>query len=176
LVLELIFEIMIRPSGYNQLLRSEKAYRPSTALYISPMYVVGEALALILYIPEIICLKYTTEVCLIDGSAGTLRLVGASAKALLGPTLVDVLLGRLVVGLVALRLFGVVRHWKRMIIRQTFNPIERQGIEKWVIPYDPELRKQREKKRLLEKKKDVSRMRKQTLFRFGKNCLLHTNT
>jgi len=41
--------------------------------------------------------------------------------------------------LTALRLFGLIRHWKQMFINNTFRPSERQGIEKWLIPRGKDL-------------------------------------
>ena len=157
LILELIFEIMIRPKDYWQLIRSDKAYKPSTARYINQLYVVGEAIALVTYIPEIVCIKNTTEVCLGSGFFGRFTLEHASAAAVLGPTRLNSLLGRIVLGSMALRFFGVIRHWKQMLINQTFCPTKREGIEKWVIPYDPnsDLQKRRRRRRRIEKKEDV---------------------
>ena len=156
LVLELIVEVMIRPSNYRDLIRSKKAYRPSTARYISAGFLFGEILALVLYLPEVICLNNTTDACLTDGIFGRFMLVKASAFAVIGPTILDSILGRLMMGTVSLRLFGVVRHWQHMLIQQTFHPTQRQGIEKWIIPYDPSnySRKQLRRRIRIEKQGD----------------------
>ena len=156
LILELIFEIMIRPKDYWQLIRSDKAYRPSTARYINQLYVVGEAIALITYIPEIACINKTTDVCLSRGFFEKFTLIQASASAVLGPTQADSLFGRIVMGSMALRFFGVIRHWKQMLINQTFRPTKREGIEKWVIPYDPNNDLQKRTRRRIEQNEDVS--------------------
>lgn len=154
LILELIFEIMIRPKDYWQLIRSDKAYRPSTARYINQLYVVGEAIALITYIPEIACINKTTDVCLSRGFFEKFTLIQASASAVLGPTQADSLFGRIVMGSMALRFFGVIRHWKQMLINQTFRPTKREGIEKWVIPYDPNNDLQKRTRRRIEQNED----------------------
>eukprot|EP00531_Pseudo-nitzschia_arenysensis_P017663 CAMPEP_0116121408 /NCGR_PEP_ID=MMETSP0329-20121206/3682_1 /TAXON_ID=697910 /ORGANISM="Pseudo-nitzschia arenysensis, Strain B593" /LENGTH=1270 /DNA_ID=CAMNT_0003615221 /DNA_START=74 /DNA_END=3886 /DNA_ORIENTATION=+ len=159
LVLELTFEVLIRPKNYHELLESEKAYRPSTARYINSRYVFGETLALVLYIPELICFrKEASDVCLAKGDAGQLLLVNASIAAVLGPTKFDSLRGRLLMGSMAFRLFGVIRRWQHMLIQQIVRPTTRQGLEKWVIPFDPgrTMRKRRRKrlKRLQDMKED----------------------
>lgn len=56
-------------------------------------------------------------------------------KAVLGPTTKASVLGRFFTGLMVLRFFGVIRHWKQMKIRQTHHPTKREGLEKW-IPFD----------------------------------------
>ena len=157
LLLELIFEILIRPNDYKQLMKSDKAFWPSTARYINTMYVVGEAFALLTYVPEIICLSETLDVCLTRHNfIGSLTLVKASGDAVLGPTRFDSIMGRVVLGSMAFRFFGVIRHWKQMLINQTYHPVERQGIEKWVIPYDPNNTRQKRRRRRIENKEDVS--------------------
>ncbi|VEU33814.1 unnamed protein product [Pseudo-nitzschia multistriata] len=154
LVLELVFEVLIRPKDYKQLIESDKAFRPSTARYIHKFYIVGEAIALVTYIPEIFCLNYTTDVCGVIFPDGRFALPEASADAVLGPTRRDSIVGRLVMGLMGFRFFGVIRHWKQMLINQTFQPAERQGIEKWIIPYDPSNRRMRMRRRKMDKKED----------------------
>ena len=148
LVIELIFEVLIRPSDYGRLVQSDKAYTPSTARFISQMYIIGEAVALATFIPEIGCLQDTYNVCSNRSLFGPLNQVRATVLAVLGPSSFKSLYGRFFMGLMALRFFGVVRHWKQMLINQTFHPTKREGLEKWVIPYDP--------KRWGNKKLDVS--------------------
>lgn len=155
LVLELVFEVLIRPKNYMELMTSEKAYRPSTARHINRMFIFGETLALLLYIPEIVCLsKEYDETCLAKGPAGRLLLVNASAAAVLGPTPLQSLVGRLVLGSMAFRLFGVVRHWQHMLIQQTFRPVPREGLEKWIIPFDPASRLRKLKRKKEDKHQD----------------------
>ncbi len=157
LVLELVFEVLIRPKNYKELLASEKAYRPSTARYINSRYVLGESLALLLYIPELVCFgKEANDVCLPKGDAGQLLLINASISAVLGPTKIESLIGRLTMGSIAFRFFGVVRHWQHMLIQQTFRPTKREGLEKWVIPFDPERKmRKRWRKQMQNSKQDA---------------------
>ena len=152
--MELVFEVLIRPANYKRLMKSEKAFRPSTARHINSMFVAGETLALLLYIPDIICIDQQYEsVCIKNGTFDRLTLAKASATAILGPTIFDSVMGRLVLGSVALRFFGVVRHWQHMLIQQTFCPIPREGLEKWIIPFDPARRLEKRRRRRLKHKK-----------------------
>jgi hypothetical protein len=148
LLIELIFEVLIRPSDYGRLVQSDKAYTPSTARYINQMYIIGEAVALATFLPEIGCLQDSNNVCANRSFFGPVTQVTATVLAVLGPTQIKSVYGRLFMGLMALRFFGVIRHWKQMLINQTFHPTKREGLEKWVIPYDP--------KRWGNKKLDVS--------------------
>lgn len=52
LVLELLFQVFIRPYNYAELLKGSQAYNPSTALYINRFHLCFEALALALVIPD----------------------------------------------------------------------------------------------------------------------------
>lgn len=148
LLIELVFEVLIRPSDYGRLIQSDKAYTPSTARYINNMYIIGEVVALATFVPEIACIRATGNICSNRSIFGPFTQVKASVLAILGPTRIESIYGRLFMGLMALRFFGVIRHWKQMLINQTFHPTRREGLEKWVIPYDP--------KRWGNKKLDVS--------------------
>ncbi|KAG7349730.1 adenylate cyclase family protein [Nitzschia inconspicua] len=154
LALELIFEIMIRPSNYYQLIRSDKAFAPSTARYISNFHLVFESLALLTYIPEFACIG-DPESCTRKAFFSRVK---ASADAILGPTHGDAAWGRLILGLTSLRFFGVIRHWKQMWINNTFHPTKREGIEKWLFPrekdYHESARPHPIRSRLLSKKRD----------------------
>ena len=162
LVVELIFEVLIRPADYHQLIRSDKAYRPSTARYINSIYLAGEIFALILYIPEMICF-YEPDFCIANPWLLTLMLTRAAVNSVIGPTLMITLYGQLVLGLMAFRLFGVIRHWQRMLIQEIFNPTQQQGIEKWFISREMVLQRQRRK--LMKKKQDVSLERRARCFK-----------
>lgn len=129
LVLELIFEAVIRPSNYSALIESDKAFAPSTARYINRFHLFFEMLALLTYVPEFSCVA--TSVCTRNEYFSR---VSASWKAVLGPTHGDSALGRLLMGLTSLRFFGVIRHWKQMWISSTFKAGRRYGIEKWLFP------------------------------------------
>jgi hypothetical protein len=128
LVLELVFEVIIRPANYFQLVDSEKAFAPSTARYINRFHLVFEAMALISYVGEFQC---TVEgAC----SRGSFDLVSSAVDAVFGPSRGDAARGRFRMGLISLRFFGAVRHWKQMWINNTFQSAKREGIEKWLFP------------------------------------------
>lgn len=133
LVLELIFEVIIRPGNYFQLVESDKAFAPSTARYISRFHLVFEALALATFIPSFRC----TDEGGCEG--GYFNLVLASAAAVRGPTHADAANGRFLLGLTSLRFFGVIRHWKQMWINNTFQATKREGIERWLFPRERSL-------------------------------------
>lgn len=115
--MELIFEWLIRPSNYyGQLMKSEKAFAPSTARYINGFHLVTETVALALFIPEFDCL--TTKVC---GKRIFFSGVDAALSAIYGPTRARAALGRLCIGLTSLRSVGLVRRWKIMWVQKTFE-------------------------------------------------------
>lgn len=156
LVLELVVELMIRPNIYYQLIKSDKAFAPSTARYISNFHLFFEFLALVTYIPEFQCAG-GPESCTRES---LLSRVKASGNAILGPKHGDAAWGRFILGLSSLRFFGVIRHWKQMWINNTFQPTKREGIEKWLFPREKEyfetVRGRSLRNRLLAKKRDVS--------------------
>lgn len=116
LALELIFEWLIRPSNYYLLTLSEKAYAPSSARYINGFHLVSESIALLMFIPEFDCLS--TKVC---GKRIFFSGVDAALNAVYGPTRARGAFGRLCIGLISLRIIGLVRHWKIMWINRTFR-------------------------------------------------------
>jgi hypothetical protein len=116
LALELIFEWLIRPPNYAQLVASDKAFAPSTARHINAFHLICETIALALFIPEFDCLG--THVC---GKRIAFSGVNAALSAVTGPTKGKSALGALVIGLNALRIFGLLRHWKTMWINRTFS-------------------------------------------------------
>lgn len=116
LVLELVLEWLIRSRQYFDLIASDKAYAPSTARNINAFHLAFEFIALALFIPEFLCV-FTGE-C---GRRILFSSVGASVSAILGPNRWDAAFGRLVIGLRTLRIFGLVRHWKKMWINNTFR-------------------------------------------------------
>ena len=125
LFIELILETLIRPSNYSALMTSDKAFAPSTARHISTFHLFFEGIALATFIPEFRCgldeahCSQNTNFSKISGSL----------HAIVGPTRMDIALGRLSLGITALRFFGVVRHWKQMFISKTFRRSEREEIE-----------------------------------------------
>jgi hypothetical protein len=121
LAAELLLEWAIRPPDYSTLIHSEKAFAPSTARNINGFHLFFEALSLAVFIPNFICLfkRACSESVPFSG-------LWASIHSVTGPTLWDACLGRLTIGLRALRMFSMVRHWKKMRINNTF----RDGVHK----------------------------------------------
>lgn len=116
LALELLLEWMVRPPDYSALIRSEKAYAPSTSRNINSFHLFFESLSLASSIPGFICLR--------DDSCSQLRPftgLWASICALIGPTTSDACLGRFYIGIRSLRMFALVRHWKIMRLNRSFS-------------------------------------------------------
>jgi hypothetical protein len=144
---------MIRPNNYYQLIKSDKAFAPSTARHSNNFHLFFEFLALLTYIPEFQC----------AGDPGSctrgavLSRVKASTDAIVGPTHGDAAWGRFILGLSSLRFFGVIRHWKQMWINNTFHPTKREGIEKWLFPREKEYSETMRGRLVgMPKKRDVS--------------------
>lgn len=130
LVLELIFEVIIRPPRYSELIQSDRAFAPSTARYINRFHLIFEGIALITYVPNFACLS-ADDICWRESRFSR---VMASMDAIVGETHAQSAKGRFFLGLTVLRLFGLIRHWKQMFINNTFQSVKREGIEKWLIP------------------------------------------
>eukprot|EP00934_Nitzschia_sp_Nitz4_P008652 Nitzschia sp. Nitz4//scaffold11_size288233//230845//235511//NITZ4_000808-RA/size288233-snap-gene-0.61-mRNA-1//-1//CDS//3329534176//8642//frame0 len=134
LVLELLFEILIRPTSYFDLIRSDRAYAPSTARHINTFHIFFETLALLTYVPEFACITgESDDVCDRDQ---TFSRVQASIDSVLGDSRAHRARAKFFLGLTALRLFGLVRHWKWMFLNSTFKRVKREGLEKLLIPLD----------------------------------------
>jgi hypothetical protein len=116
LVLELLFEVYIRPPDYFSLIKSEKAYIQSTARHISNFHVLTELFALGLFVPEFVCLFSSTP-C---GDSNAMSLTASCIKALYGPDRLQAFFGQAFLCLVRLRLFGLVRHWEKMWVNNIF--------------------------------------------------------
>lgn len=116
LVLELVFQVLIRPADYQDILHTEKAFLPSTARHINSFHLFYEALALILFFPHVICTLSTTCV---DGPF--LNRAKSPLLALTSASRFEAALGRLDLSLTILRAFGLIRHWKQMWIRSAFE-------------------------------------------------------
>jgi hypothetical protein len=115
LALELCFEALVRPDGYFKLIESERAFAPSTARFISRFHLVSECVALLLFIPEFRCIP--------DGNCGDalpFSLLEASLASVIGPTRFMAFMGHLCFGLLRLRVFSLVRHWKKMQITHLY--------------------------------------------------------
>ena len=116
LVIELIFEVFIRPDDFGELIISDKAFTPTTVRFISFLHLAVEFISLIFFVPEFVCL-FTDEEC--DGRPRFSFL----NSSLLGITSTDralVLAGKAFFACIRLRVFGLVRHWKNMWIKRTF--------------------------------------------------------
>jgi hypothetical protein len=116
LALELIFEYLVRPPDYPDLIESDQAYAPSTARNINIFHLFFESVALMLFIPELNCL-FDPGSC---GRSVPWSGLWASLHAVDGSDSSRAAAGRLCLGLTSLRLFGLVRHWKQMWINNTF--------------------------------------------------------
>lgn len=166
LALELLLEVLIRPKGYSLLMESDKAFAPSTARHISTFHILFEGLALATFVPELWCLLDTDDICTGEMWYSRLR---ASTDAVLGEDTGAVANGRFLMGLTALRFFGVVRHWKQMWINNTFQASDQERIARnqlpattWISATDsiasaPTLQKKLQRRRERRKRKsDVS--------------------
>ena len=134
LALELLFEVIIRPKNYSELIASEKAFAPSVARHINRFHLIFEFLALLTFIPEFNCL--------VHGGMGMCDRIShfdrvqASMDAVLGRSNAAAARGHFLLSITALRFFGVVRHWKQMWINNTFQPTKREGVQKWLFRQD----------------------------------------
>lgn len=117
LFLELAMEVFIRPTGYYKLIRSEKAYLPSTVRYISRFHLITEMISLIFFVPEFLCLFSSTKSC---GDKIGFSLANASLMSLYGPGRLEAFYGTAFICIMRLRIFGLVRHWCKMWINNTF--------------------------------------------------------
>lgn len=132
LVLELVFETFVRPDGYQSLLMSEKAYAPSTARFINRFHLFGEVVSITTFVPEFVCVLSPTYQC---GDRFKVSLFNALFMKILGPTRMQVFYGLAFLALVRLRVFGLVRHWKKMWLKHhTFPTIQSTGIRAIVEP------------------------------------------
>jgi hypothetical protein len=128
LVIELFCEIFVRPEGYQIMLFSEKAYAPSTAQFINRFHLFGEMIALLTFVPEFICLFSQYE-C---SDRPKFSIFNALYMQILGPTRLNTFYGRAFLALVRLRVFGLVRHWKKMWIHNTFITMTPTGMKAMV--------------------------------------------
>jgi hypothetical protein len=117
LCLELIFEVFIRPDGYHKLIRSDKAFTPTTVRYISALHLLVEFFSLACFVPEFLCLFQNQTTC--DGRP-VFSFLHSTMLALTGPDRSRALAGRTFYAIMRLRVFGLVRHWKNMWINAKF--------------------------------------------------------
>jgi hypothetical protein len=130
LVVELVFEVFIRPDRYRKLIRSDKAYTPTTVRYISGIHLIVEFISLAFFVPEFLCLFQPTLTC--DGRP-VWGFMNATMLAVTGFSTSQALAGRAIYACIRLRVFGLVRHWKNMWINRTFLKHGRQGQQQLTI-------------------------------------------
>ena len=116
LVLELFFEVFIRPDGYHDLVESDKAFAPTTVRFLSSLHLAVEFVSLVFFVPEFQCL-FIDEVC--DGRP-RFSFLNAALLSITGPDRRYALAGRAFFAVVRLRVFVLVRHWKNMWVSRTF--------------------------------------------------------
>jgi len=109
-------EVFIRPSGYYALIRSEKAYLPSTVRYISTFHLVSEMISLIFFIPEFSCV-FRSNSC---RERNRFSLANACLMSLYGPDRLHAFYGYAFITMLRLRIFALVRHWTSMWINNSF--------------------------------------------------------
>jgi len=150
LVLELTFEVFIRPDGFQNLIISDRAYAPTTVLFINSFHLIVESVSLLIFIPEWYCLISTYE-C---DDRLKFSFYNAILMSAIGPTRLESLYGRAFLALIRLRVFGSVRHWKNMWITNTFINMKWRttptGVMSILIPQQRSSRFT-ERKSLLEK-------------------------
>lgn len=115
-MVELVCEFIIRPYSYFSLIKSDKAFSPSTARHINRFHLICEVAALLMFLPQTIHVLLGKENVLPFFSRVTVAI-----WAINGSNSVYAVLGRLSIGLTFLRTFGLVRHWKQMWINHTFD-------------------------------------------------------
>lgn len=130
LLLELLFEVFIRPDGYRKLIRSDKAFTPTTVRYISGLHLFVEFISLVIFVPEFLCLFDVSDMTC-DGRI-TFSFLNSTLLAITGPSRRQALAGRALHACVRLRVFSLVRHWKNMWINRTFLRRQKKKMEEYV--------------------------------------------
>lgn len=114
LVLELLLEFYRRPYDYFDLVRSPKSYAPSTRRFIGNFHFVLETFALILFLPEFLCI-FTNENCSDDLRFG---LLWSIRKLEYGESVYDFIRGSLAISFARIRSMGLLRHLCNRFLRQ----------------------------------------------------------
>lgn len=116
LLLELIFEVSIRPKHFRQLLEKEEAYSPRTVRHINRFHLAFEFIALLSVIPDFLPLfLHKRMICLSFTQAAIAASQGASTGKFI--------LGHLYFLLLHLRLFGLIRHKRNHWIQPHIDEI-----------------------------------------------------
>jgi len=117
LILELLFEGLIRPKDYDELRVSDRAFSPSTARNINTFHLCFESVALLLFLPNFPCL-FNQEMCgddiFFSGVYGAIHAITSDRGS-------EQAFGRFILGLTFLRVFSLVRHWKQMWLSHVFE-------------------------------------------------------
>jgi hypothetical protein len=116
LVFELILECIIRPHNYWELVRTERAFNPTTARYMNFFHIFFETASLMLFLPQLPCAF--GGLC---GSDARLTILWAANTAMTSVSQREAALGRFFLGLTFLRAFGLFRHWKKMWMSFTYK-------------------------------------------------------
>jgi len=121
LVMELVVGVFVRPDGWHSLVRSDKAYTPQTALYIDNIHLCVESISLIFFMPVFYCIftsnSSSESTC---SSRMPFSFLEASLVAVMGPTVSEAFYGRFFYGVIRLRVFSLVRHWRNLWLNITF--------------------------------------------------------
>lgn len=117
LFLELVMEVFIRPTGYRALIKSERAYLPSTVRYLNSFHLISEMISLAFFVPEFICLFDPNKSC---GDRYSFSLANSCLMSIYGPDRLHAFYGTAFICMLRLRIFGLVRHWTKMWINNTF--------------------------------------------------------
>lgn len=146
LMTELLFEVFIRPDGYQDLIISDKAYAPTTVRFINFFHLIVESVSLLCFIPEFYCMFSPTMRC---DEKLNFSFFNAALMGVVGPTSLDSFYGKAYFALIRFRVFGLVRHWKKMWINNTFINMRWKaahgffsGSTKQVTPLKDKLRNQ----------------------------------
>lgn len=115
--MELFFEFLIRPSTYFDLMHSDKAFAPTTARNINRFHLFFETCGLILYLPSIGC-SFTENYC---WDNIWFNHIDATLYAVRGTDQWKASWSRFSLGLIFLRCFCLLRHWKQMWIITMFR-------------------------------------------------------
>jgi len=145
LVLELIFEVTIRPADYYSRLRSVDAFSPETQRYIDDVNIAVEALALIAFIPEILCTMRDDEYnC---GGRYKYGLLDALTKFYYDDggdsSSYDFFAGTLIIGVVRLRIVGLTRHLINFFLREDIRVKTKVVTDKAEVSVDELVDKER---------------------------------
>jgi len=135
LVLELLFEAFIRPDRYSEMIHNEKAFAPTTVRFISSFHLVIEAIALLLFVPEFLCIFANDIAC---DDRIPFSFYNGALMSVVGPSQREVFYGHAILALVRLRAVGLLRHWKNMWISNTFinmNWRGKNGMLSSILPF-----------------------------------------